>query len=208
MASPQAEAPPSAQKRPARRAGLRQANLAAPIILIVQFALGVGVNLYVTLPAVGTPGRSSDQFFSNGPLLAIHAVLGLLLVIGAIAVLVRAIIARIATLIVTSAAGLRHCPRRGLRIRLHGQAHRWLLPWDGAGHCGGAGLLRHRPVCRARVTQRSVTADPRSQRPSWARARTTLGRPGRLAQGRYRGQGLMRRICPCPSPKPKPWLET
>ena len=106
MTSSQAEAPPSAQKRPARRAGLRQANLAVLIILIVQFALGIGVNLYVTLPAVGTPGRSSDQFFSNGPLLAIHAVLGLVLVIGAIAVLVRAIMARIATLIVTSVAGL------------------------------------------------------------------------------------------------------
>ncbi len=106
MTSPQAEAPPSVQKRPVRRAGLQQANLAVLIILIVQFALGIGVNLYVTLPAVGTPGRSSDQFFSNGPLLAIHAVLGLLLVIGAIAVLVRAIIARIATLIVTSVAGL------------------------------------------------------------------------------------------------------
>ena len=106
MTSPQAEAPPSVRKRPARREGLRQANLAVLIILIVQFALGIGVNLYVTLPAVGTPGRSSDQFFSNGPLLAIHAVLGLLLVIGAIAVLVRAIIARIATLIVTSVAGL------------------------------------------------------------------------------------------------------
>ena len=24
----------------------------------------------MTLPAVGTPGRSSDRFFSNGPLLA------------------------------------------------------------------------------------------------------------------------------------------
>jgi hypothetical protein len=106
MTSPQAAAPPSVQKRPARRGGLRQANLAVLIILIIQFALGIGVSLYVTLPAVGTAGRSSDQFFSNGPLLAIHAVLGLLLVIGAIAVLVRAIIARIAILIVTSVAGL------------------------------------------------------------------------------------------------------
>jgi hypothetical protein len=106
MTSPQAAAPPSVQKRPARRAGLRRANLAVLIILIVQFALGIGVELYVTLPAVGSPGRSGDQFFSSGPLLAIHAALGLLLVIGAIAVLVRAIIARIATLIVTSVAGL------------------------------------------------------------------------------------------------------
>jgi hypothetical protein len=41
--------------RQSRQAGLRQAIL---IGLIVQFALGMGVNLYVTLPAAGHPGRA------------------------------------------------------------------------------------------------------------------------------------------------------
>jgi hypothetical protein len=106
MTGPQAAAPPSAQKMAARRAGLRQASLAVLIMLIVQFALGIGVNLYVTLPPPGTPGRSNDQAFSNGPLLAAHAVVGLLLVITAIYLLIRAIIARHVTLIVTSVVGL------------------------------------------------------------------------------------------------------
>src|SRR6516165_12355338 len=99
----QAAAPPSAQKAESRQAGLQQASLGILILLIVQFALGMGVNLYVTLPATGHPGHAS--WFGNGTLLALHAALGMILIIGAIFVLVRAIMARNATLIVTSAAG-------------------------------------------------------------------------------------------------------
>lgn len=104
MTGPQAAAPPSAQRTASRTAGLRQASLAVLIVLIVQFALGMGVNLYVTLPAAGRPGHGS--FFGNGALLAIHAALGMFLILAAIFVLVRAIMARNVTLIVTSAAGL------------------------------------------------------------------------------------------------------
>jgi hypothetical protein len=74
------------------------------IVLIIQFGLGIGVNLYVTLPPAGRSGHSS--WFGNGPLLALHAALGMFLVLAAVFVLVRAIMARNATLIVTSAAGL------------------------------------------------------------------------------------------------------
>jgi hypothetical protein len=91
-------------KRQSRRAGPRQATLAILIVLIVQFALGMGVNLYVTLPAAGHPGHVS--WFGNGALAALHAALGMVLVLAAIAVLVRAIRARNFTLIVASAAGL------------------------------------------------------------------------------------------------------
>ena len=104
MTRSQAVAPPSVQKAESRQAGLRQASLALLILLIVQFGLGIGVNLYVTLPAAGHPGHAS--WFGNGALLALHATLGMLLILGAIFVLVRAIMARNATLIVTSAAGL------------------------------------------------------------------------------------------------------
>jgi hypothetical protein len=104
MTRSQAVAPPSAQKRESRQAALRQANLAVLILLAVQFALGIGVNLYVTLPAAGHPGHAS--WFGNGALLALHATLGMLLILGAIFVLVRAIMARNAALIITSAAGL------------------------------------------------------------------------------------------------------
>ena len=106
MTSPPAAAPPSTQKQRTepRQAGLRQANLAILIVLIVQFALGMGVNLYVTLPAAGHPGHAS--WFGNGALLALHAALGIFLILAAIFVLVRAIMARNVTIIVTSAVGL------------------------------------------------------------------------------------------------------
>jgi hypothetical protein len=104
MTGSQTAAPPSAQKMQSRQAGLRQASLAILIVLIVQFALGISVNLYVTLPAAGHPGHVS--WFGNGPLLALHAALGMFLVLSAIFVLIRAIMARNGTLIVTSAAGL------------------------------------------------------------------------------------------------------
>jgi len=104
MTAPQTTAPPSAQKMASRQAGLRRASLAILIVLIVQFALGISVNLYVTLPAAGHPGHSS--WFGNGALLALHAALGMFLVLAALFVLVRAIMARNVTLIVTSAAGL------------------------------------------------------------------------------------------------------
>jgi hypothetical protein len=86
-----------------RQAGLRRASLAILIVLIVQFALGISVNLYVTLPTAGHPGHSS--WFGNGALLALHVTLGMILVLSAVFVLVRAIMARNVTLIVTSAAG-------------------------------------------------------------------------------------------------------
>ena len=104
MTRQQTAVPPAAQKTEARQAGLRRASLAILIVLIAQFALGIGVNLYVTLPGAGDPGHGS--WFSNGPLLAMHAALGMFLILSAIFVLVRAIMARNATLIVTSAAGL------------------------------------------------------------------------------------------------------
>jgi hypothetical protein len=104
MTGSQTTAPSAARKMASREAGLRQASLAILIVLIVQFALGIGVNLYVTLPAAGHPGHAS--WFGNGTLLALHAALGMFLILAAIFVLVRAIVARKVTLIVTSAAGL------------------------------------------------------------------------------------------------------
>ena len=104
MAASRAAAPPSVQRTASRQAGLRRASLAMLILLIAQFGQGMGVNLYVTLPSAGHPGHGS--FFGNGPLLALHAGLGMVLILSAVFVLVRAIRARNATLMTTSAAGL------------------------------------------------------------------------------------------------------
>jgi hypothetical protein len=101
-----AAAPAAVAPRAHRLAALRRASLAALVMLIVQFALGVGVNLYVSLPAAGSGGRGVGQSFSNGPALALHVVLGLLLILAAIGLLVQAIIARHGPVIVASVVGL------------------------------------------------------------------------------------------------------
>ena len=85
---------------------LRRGSMGAAVMLVIQFGLGVGVNLYITLPAAGSGGRSFGQAFSNGALLALHAVFGLLLIVTAVWLLVRAIIARYRPVIMTSAVGL------------------------------------------------------------------------------------------------------
>lgn len=75
--------------------------MGALVMLILQFALGMGVNLYIT-PSKGGISKA----FTNGPLLALHAVLGVLLVIAALDLLVRAVLARHRVLIPVSALGL------------------------------------------------------------------------------------------------------
>jgi hypothetical protein len=82
-------------------ARLQGSSLGALVMLILQFALGIGVNLYIS-PAKGGFGEA----FSNGPLLAIHAILGLLLILAAISQLVLAIRVRHTAMIALSAIAL------------------------------------------------------------------------------------------------------
>jgi len=73
-----------------RVAALRGTCMGAAVLLIIQFGLGIGVNLYVTLP-----GHKSffSQVFGSATL-AVHAIVALLLLGAATAALVRAIRAR------------------------------------------------------------------------------------------------------------------
>lgn len=87
------------------RENLARGNLAAAIMLLIQYGLGVGVNLYVTLPAAGRGGRGIGDAFSSGPALAVHTVLGLLLILTALSMVVRSVLARHRASIVTSVAG-------------------------------------------------------------------------------------------------------
>ncbi len=82
-------------------ARLRGASMGALVMLIIQFALGIGVNLYIK-PHKGGIGEA----FSNGALLALHSVFGVLLILAAIQVLVRSVMAGHRLAIVTSAIGL------------------------------------------------------------------------------------------------------
>src|ERR1700732_2273305 len=89
------------QAQASRLVRLRLSSLGAVIMLIVQFILGIIYNLYGTAP---TATRSVGLFAS--PDLALHVILGILLVIAALGQLIRAITVRHPLSIWMSAAGL------------------------------------------------------------------------------------------------------
>jgi hypothetical protein len=78
--------------------GLRINAFAAIVTLLVESGLGIGVNLYATLPPT-LSGRSLSSAFresvTGGPaVLTLHALLGTLLLLSGISALVRAIVLR------------------------------------------------------------------------------------------------------------------
>ena len=89
---------------------VRRTNLGMGIGVIVQYALGIWVNLYVTVPARDQGGgflTAIGRALANGPVaLGIHAGLGLLLVLGSISLVVRSVLSRTRALIVLSAVFL------------------------------------------------------------------------------------------------------
>src|SRR5215469_4507580 len=89
---------------------LRRMSLGMALALLVQYALGMVVNLYVTVPAQYHGGgilAAVGRAFANGPAaVAIHAALGLLLIIGSINLVVRSAQARHRPLIWLSAVSL------------------------------------------------------------------------------------------------------
>ena len=91
----------AATDRARTTARLRGASMGLLVMLIIQFALGTAVNIYIT-PHKGGLGEA----FSNGPLLVLHAILGILLVLASIDMLIRSIMAGHRIVIVTSAIGL------------------------------------------------------------------------------------------------------
>ncbi|HTZ25109.1 MAG TPA: hypothetical protein VMC83_14050 [Streptosporangiaceae bacterium] len=84
------------------RDNLARGYLAAAIMLVIQYALGIWVNLYCTIPT----GKGVGQAFSNGAVLALHTVVGLLLILAALSMIIRAVAARHRPSIVASAIGL------------------------------------------------------------------------------------------------------
>lgn len=81
-----------------RQRRIARVALGMVLALLVQFALGTAVNLFVTIPA-HHPGAQPAEYFSGAarsvawaithspPALAVHATLGLVLIIGALALI-------------------------------------------------------------------------------------------------------------------------
>jgi hypothetical protein len=94
-----------------RLAGLRGNCMGAAVLLIVQFGLGIGLNLYVALPA----HKSFLATVFGSAVLAVHAIVALALLGTAVSALVRAIRARravaftsvgLAAIVAAAAAGV------------------------------------------------------------------------------------------------------
>jgi hypothetical protein len=93
-----------------RLAALRRNSAGISVMLLIEYGLGIWVNLYVQVPRrdQGSGAATALGRALTGPpdLLATHAAFGLLLVIAGINVLARAIRTRRPPVIATSATGL------------------------------------------------------------------------------------------------------
>ncbi len=101
--------PASTAVSAAQLARLRGTSFGMLVMLIVQFAIGIVVNLYVSVPAAdqGSLLHAFGKALSDPPAaLASHAGLGLLIVLAAIGLVVRAVIARHPPAIAASVVGL------------------------------------------------------------------------------------------------------
>jgi hypothetical protein len=99
------------------REQLRNQFLGALVFLVIQFLLGMAVNLFVTIPT-NHPGANPPEYFGGvvqsvtwailhgHVLLIIHASLGLLLVLNALGLLIAAIRTRSRDLITVTSFGL------------------------------------------------------------------------------------------------------
>jgi hypothetical protein len=101
---------PSDQTSAARPVLLRRISLGMLAGLLIQYGLGMIVNLYVSVPArdhgsgvLTAVGRA----LANGPAaLTVHATLGLLLILGAVNLVVRALVFRLRLVAWLSTAAL------------------------------------------------------------------------------------------------------
>jgi hypothetical protein len=94
----------------ARSRSLRPITFAVLVLLLIQYALGMWVNLFATIPQSDRgkgPFAAFAAAVAHGPAgLAVHALVGTLLLVGAIALAIRAALTRNATTIVLASIAL------------------------------------------------------------------------------------------------------
>ena len=98
-------APGRHTRRPGRP-GLRRVSLAALIMLVLQYGLGIFLNLYVAIPASDAHAGLFAEIATAPLALTVHALLGLALIGTAILLVVRAVSVGDRLLSVLASAGL------------------------------------------------------------------------------------------------------
>ena len=93
--------PATSATTPARLERIRMASFGALTMLFLQFVLGAAYSLYGTAPTA----KKSVGLFSS-PLLAIHVILGILLIVAAAFLVFRAVQAKSGAVLATSIVGL------------------------------------------------------------------------------------------------------
>jgi hypothetical protein len=84
----------------------RRASLAVLALILVEYGIGMYINLYVTVP-LADRDRGLGSALTSGPaVLSLHAVMGLLLGLGAVGVLAQAAMARHLGAITASVTGM------------------------------------------------------------------------------------------------------
>lgn len=101
---------PAGARAATRVRGLRANSFAAVVILVVEYGLGIWVNLYGQLPASDRGAGIATGFaraIYQGPVgLSVHALLGVILIVSALTAVVRAVLVRRPALIGATAVGL------------------------------------------------------------------------------------------------------
>ena len=183
-----------------RRARLRHMSVAALVMLVLQYGLGIILNLYVEVPAVRRARRDHHRDRHRAPLaLTAHAILGIALIGTAILLVARAVGVRDRLLAVLATAGLTAIggafgageifvrERPGQRL-------------DGDGHPdrdGAAVLHRHADAGhRGRAGGQRAAAGPGSAPRFTPRCRPPCRRPGPRTGRTTRPNG--------PSPRARP----
>jgi len=97
---------PGRHSRRVELEGLRRVALAALIMLVVQYGLGIILNLYIAVPASDAHAGIMQEIASGPAMLTLHALLGLGLIGSALLLLVRAVRLEDRVIAVLAAAGL------------------------------------------------------------------------------------------------------
>ena len=92
--------------RRAELEAVRQLSLAALVMLVVQYGLGIILNLYIAVPASDAHAGLIQEIASGPLMLTVHALLGLALIGAALVLLVRAVRLGDRVIAMLAAAGL------------------------------------------------------------------------------------------------------